>query len=203
MLTLRFLVDSAAVNPMILTSTIDPSHLYSQDTNTANNTASATTSVSASAACSPTPCKDLATTILGSPNPVASGGTVNYSVTVGNVGDKDLIGSDNTHPAVTEYINLDPTLSSVSVTVTGGAGLTNPWACDTYPPLVAPPGGTLNTLVCHGDLSAGQGAIITISATVGAASGSTITTTVVADPLGTVESPPDALDTDTSAITVS
>jgi uncharacterized repeat protein (TIGR01451 family) len=206
MITIRFMVDPAAVNPIVLTSTIDPNHGYTQDTNTTNNTAQATTSVSSSAVCSPSPCKDLSTTILGSPNPVASGGTVTYSVTVGNVGSVDLIGKDNTHPAVLEYINLDPTVSSVTVTsVTGGAGLTNPWACDPYP--VNPPfgpgsPGTPTTLVCHGDLTQGQGAVINLTATFGAGSGSTITTTVIADPNQNIESQPDALDTDTSAITV-
>ncbi|MDB5057700.1 MAG: hypothetical protein JWO59_1172, partial [Chloroflexi bacterium] len=78
----------------------------------------------------------------------------------------------------------------------------NPWSCDVYPhagpPLTSP--GTPTTLVCHGDLSAGQGAVINLTATTGG-SGQFVTT-VIADPGQTVETP-DALDTDTSAITVS
>jgi hypothetical protein len=107
-------------------------------------------------------------------------------------------------PAVTEYINLDPSVTGVTVTnVTGGSGLSNPWACNAYPPVPVPASpGTATTLVCHGDLSAGQGAVINLTATFSAGSGSTITTTVIADPGQTVETP-DGLDTDTSAITVS
>jgi hypothetical protein len=225
-LTLKFNVLSGATNPLILTSTIDPAGTY-QPTNTPGNNKSATITVSASAAC--TACKDLEAAIFAPASaaltncPAGGCGScsfnctakVGYSTVITNVGDEPIQDSNTSDPAaVTVWVNAGSGLGvSGAPTVSGPSSLPHPWACDgPYTGATTPTGtGFLadslsspskgNTLVCHGDLLAGQSVTITFTGTDTASQdGVSYTTQVIADPANSVE-PSDALKTDTAVTT--
>jgi hypothetical protein len=185
-LTLKFAVTAGRSNPIVLTSTIDPSGTF-QPTNTPNNSGSVTVSVNPGAAC--TGCKDVFASIFASPEPVASGGTIKYTASVLNVGDQDIVNTMNNpgNPALATWITLDPTINvnSATFSVTGPNPVGNTWTCQTATAAFSPsppptPPGT-NAVVCKGDLPVGTGATITITGTTTQASGQFISTSINGD----------------------
>jgi uncharacterized repeat protein (TIGR01451 family) len=187
-LTLKFVVGPGAINPIVLTSTIDPDHLY-QPINTPGNNQTASISVNGALTCST--CQDVEASLLGSPDPVVSGGTMTYSAAVVNVGDKDIKGTVG-HPSLVFFISLDSSIAIGSATwnVSGPNPVGNAWSCVTAHdffiaqgfagvPAGFAPGA--NTLVCQGDLLVGQGVTVSVSGKTTASSGSTITTTIDGD----------------------
>jgi hypothetical protein len=206
-LTLKYAVTAGQANPIILTSTIDPAGTF-QPTSTPNNAGSATISVSPSAAC--TGCKDVLASIFGSPDPVASGGTITYTASVLNVGDQNIQGTAG-KPALAAFVILDPTInvSSATFSATGPNPIGNAWTCVNATTFFAPgpppsyPG--TNAVVCTGDLPVGQGATITVSGTTSQASGGSISTKVDGDGPEALPEPSsnDAPDEETETTAVS
>ncbi|MGW5420105.1 RCC1 domain-containing protein [Streptomyces sp. NPDC003943] len=98
------------------------------------------------------PLADLATSIAASPEPVANGGTLTYSVRVHNYGPTsadDVVLTDHL-PANARYASASPSVGY----------------CDT------PPTGTTDTVTCHfGTLGRGAAATVTIAVKVRATSG--------------------------------
>jgi uncharacterized repeat protein (TIGR01451 family) len=203
-LTLKFAVTAGRANPIILTSTIDPTGTF-QPASTPNNSGSATISVSGSAAC--TGCKDVLASIFASPEPVTSGGTINYTASVLNVGDQNIQNTTGNpgNPALTVFVILDSTINvgTASFSATGPNPVGNAWTCQTAtsfflpsPPPVYP---GANAVVCTGDLPVGQGATITVSGTTTQAAGMFISTKVDGDGLEALTEPAsnDAVDEET------
>jgi len=85
-LTVNFIVNlSAPDDPLTFTATIDPANAFTES-NEGNNTASETTTVSG-AGCATEFCIDLvAAQLTASANPVATGGSLTYTLTVVNIG---------------------------------------------------------------------------------------------------------------------
>ncbi|MGW4165023.1 RCC1 domain-containing protein [Streptomyces sp. NPDC004788] len=123
------------------------------------------------------PLADLATSITASPEPVANGGTLTYSVRVHNYGPTsadDVVLTDHL-PANARYASASPSVGY----------------CDT------PPTGTTDTVTCHfGTLGRGAAATVTIAVKVRASSGG-VTNSVSA----TSDTPDPRPDNNAAAIT--
>jgi uncharacterized repeat protein (TIGR01451 family) len=225
LVTVKATVSAAATNPLTNNAVVDPGFTI-PDSNHTNNTGTVVTTVSGAAPC--TGCVDLVTSILESPSPAKVGNAMTYVVSVSNVGDTDAI--ETTAGAlwgrVTEFVTLDSTLTFGSVTSitttdtsaphpfsnTGGSGFN----ASCYFQALAPPPSALPsvspaypdqppamTLACYGDLHAGQGAVITFTATPGSAVASPgVITTATVDPNKRADASPDSFSTDTVATVV-
>ncbi|MFD7262149.1 DUF11 domain-containing protein [Streptomyces sp. NPDC059874] len=128
-----------------------------------------------------TPVTDLRVALRGAPNPLRPGNVLTYTATVIN---------DGPNPAhqVVLTDQLPGTVTFNSVTPARGS-------------CTAPPAGNSGTVVCDlGNLASGAQTTVSIQVTVGPFTGSTITNTVSATPVGGIE--PDTAD-NTASYTVS
>ena len=166
--TITAVVSAAA--PATITNNIEADSGHTVvETSEANNTASVVTSVVANA-CPPSPpeCIDLFMgQVLASADPVVSGDTLIYTVTVGNAGN---VSTTSLGAGDWVYVFFDVPSEVTYSSVTASSGFT----CDDT--FLFPP-----TVWCYGNLDAGQGVIMTITGTVNSTGSSPFTATAEAD----------------------
>ncbi len=138
--TLIVAIDSAVVSGTVLSNTAAATSVTG-DPNAANNSATATTTVVASA--------DLSITKLDTPDPVSAGSNVSYTITITNVGPSSAAAAAlaDTLPAGTSFVSL-----------ASPAG----WSCTT------PAVGAGGTITCSNAAFAAGNAVFTLVAQVGA-----------------------------------
>jgi uncharacterized repeat protein (TIGR01451 family) len=123
-LTLTVLVGAGVPNGTVLTNTATVSH-FAQDPNPANNTATATTTVNVASA-------DVSVTKVDTPDPVAAGSNITYTITANNAGPDaaSTAALSDTLPAGTTFVSLASpagwTCTTPAVGATGTVSCTNP-----------------------------------------------------------------------------
>jgi uncharacterized repeat protein (TIGR01451 family) len=114
-------VTAPAEGPLVASVTVD-ANAADTDTNTADNTASLSTGV--------IPVHDLSVTVTASPDPVAAGGLLTYTIVVGNAGPSDageLVAVD-TIPVGTAFVSV--TSANAVLCGVGGTGFgPNDYGC--------------------------------------------------------------------------
>lgn len=172
-ITIVVQVNAGAVSPFQVDASVDPDDTISE-VSELNNTATEVTTFSGDICPTSDPCIDLVmSTMLESNDPIAVGGTVTYTITVGNIGNTstDTSAGDD----VLIYFDVFGDVSNWSATATNG------FTCTDIPSA----GQVLAN--CTGDLNAGNGTIIQITVTANAAG--SISATAYADPSGTYFGP--------------
>jgi uncharacterized repeat protein (TIGR01451 family) len=175
--TIVWLTSSSAPPSLTTIVTVDPLGTITESDET-NNSDTEVTTISG-AICSS--CIDLVTTnIIESADPVEVGDTLNYIVTVGNVGDQ------STTTAVgdlTIWFDLNPDLNGGDANFTFvSQSATNGFTCS--PDLS---GANYRLTTCSGDLGPGEGTIITITVTVtSTGANDRVRARVEADPLDSI-----------------
>lgn len=148
-ITVKLLVTAGAPPSFTYSATVDPANAFTESDETNNQ--AATTTTKAATGC--TSCIDLAMApIDDTPDPVAPGGTVTYTVTVGNVGDTTTQAHGG--PVRIDMV-LDPNTTFASISATNG------FTCSQPNP------GNPHLRRCTGELGPGAGTVITLAATVG------------------------------------
>jgi len=183
--TVTALVDADAPANITNEVKVDPDSLITESNETNNDFTAATSTVAATCPASPpgTPCIDLVvSTILATPEPVSgTGGTLSYTVTVGNAGNvSTTTGTDGTCAGffippgcAVVIITLPGEVAYDSGSIAASAGFT----CTEF---------FVTVLYCAGELNASQGVIISLTGTVTASSGTAFVTTVDAALNGTI-----------------
>ena len=170
-ITADMTVNPGAPNTLQLTATADPDNAFGESDET-NNSLTEVTTVSGTV-CTSTPCTDLVvSSLLDTPDPVDTGGTVTYTASVVNTGDTP------TNPSTLWEMRF-VYAGNGTPTVTAPAGIT----CALPNPLDP------DTIVCTGssgsdpmDLGPGAGIDFTVTVTgVSPTSGSTVSLTATAD----------------------
>ena len=174
-ITAKFVVLLSGLPPDVtLSATIDPSQSF-PETDRSNNTKSQTTTISSNGTC--TSCIDLvASQLVTSPEPVASGGTVTAKFQVVNVGDSPttLNVSDSSQPLIQVFADTDASIGSATVS-TSDPNVT----CS-----VVLSGSNFTFISCQGNLQPAAG--VTVTLTVPSVTGTKFFVTGTADPNGLV-----------------
>jgi hypothetical protein len=168
-ITVRVAVLAGAPSPLTLVAIADPTNQY-LEANEGDNSSTAQTTVSGSA-CSPN-CIDLVLAqVLGSPDPVAAGGTETFTVQLTNAGDTSTAsgGGDNATMTIDVAGSFSGPPAAPTIALTNAP--TDTFSCSLT---TNDPGHADYT--CAGNLSGGEGVTVTFAVTATAGGSESITT---------------------------
>ena len=170
-ITLNFLVNFGSPNSLELSAEIDPSNAFAEPGDDSNNTQTETTSVPDTGCAIPI-CIDLvALTMTDSPDPVAAGADVTYTLKVVNVG---AVSTNVYGPALVWFDVFGDV--AVGAVPTGDNG----WTCTNT--VTVPGAGALYD--CTGDIDPGETITLTLTATANTAG--TVSARGLADPTNAI-----------------
>ncbi|MDP9280806.1 MAG: hypothetical protein M3P38_01775 [Chloroflexota bacterium] len=171
-ITITGVVTGAAGTNITNEVKVDPNNTITETNETNNNFTVVTSVVSPSCPPSPpaTPCFDLVTSpLLASADPVNTGDSVTYTLTVTNAGNVDSVTYVGFSDAVYIEIDVPSQIDYTSGSVAASSGFT----CTDS---------SLPALFCFGDLAAGSGVVMSFAGTVNSSGSNSITATSFADP---------------------